>query len=327
MSFMGLSKSEQRKLETEVISNAARLKLTRLMRRAVESDDANVGLMNRNQFVNIGRTVLGLPIYRLEPDDGGLYLSEEFGWHMAELELVMRRPSTAQLVETLGDMIQMEMLRLDAVNEILADDNASVRFRSHGFHDNVSVEILTESEMDEEIDQDEHPNIRLLTSRMEAAFDAKDYAAVLHTSATIFETLAKLVFSNPAVEGQTLGGIFDGYRKRSGLPDAVLDFVLETYQRRNAEPLAGHGATRAPAITAKEAVILIEMTKMSVRLERRIALQELDAVPKIATRKSAEQPREPASMSGNAGLKKKGKKEDAAAVKQRKKLKLGKTKS
>jgi hypothetical protein len=246
---------------------------------------------------------------------------------MGELELVMRRPSTAQLVDTLGDMIQMEMLRLDAVNEILADDNVSVRFRSHGFHDNVSVVILTESEMDEEIDQDEHPNIRLLTARMEAAFDSKDYAAVLHTSATIFETLAKLVFSNPTVEGQTLGGIFEGYRERSGLPDAVLDFVLETYQRRNVEPLAGHGATRAPVITAKEAVTLIEMTKMSVRLERRIALQELDAVRTTATRKSAGQSRESASSSGNAGLKNKGKKGGAAVVKQRKKLKLGKTKS
>jgi hypothetical protein len=59
---------------------------------------------------------------------------------------------------------------------------------------------------------------------------------VLYTSGTIFETLAKLVFDNPRVENQTLGGLFEGYRQRSELPGPVLDYILEVYNRRNREP-------------------------------------------------------------------------------------------
>lgn len=274
---MGLKKSERTKLESEVISNDARLKLTRMIRKRCDSSDANVGLINRNHYINIARTVQGLPIYRLEPDDMGMYQSEEFGWHMAETELAMRRPSSAELIEILGDMLQEGMLDLGAVNDILGGENVSVRFEAKGFDDDISVRLLSETEIEEEEDAAEHPNIRLLTARMEAAFAEKDFAAVLHASASIFETLAKLVFDNPSVENETLGGMFGGYRKRSELPEPVLDYILETYQRRNREPLAGHGATKPPTVSAKDAAVLIEMTKMCVRIERRLAAPELDA--------------------------------------------------
>ncbi len=52
---MGLKKAEKKKRETEVISNEARLKLTRLMRKRCESNDANVNLINRNRYINTGR--------------------------------------------------------------------------------------------------------------------------------------------------------------------------------------------------------------------------------------------------------------------------------
>jgi hypothetical protein len=279
MYFLGLKRAEKKKLETEVISNEARLKLTRLMRKRCESNDANVHLINRNHYINTARAVLGLPIYRLESDDWGLYMNEEFAWHMAESELVMRRPDTAQLVEIVGDMLQQGMLDLSAVNGILAEDNASVRFGDEGFDHDISVRVLSDEEIEDEGDELEHPNIRLLTTRMESAFEQKDYAGVLHASATIFETLAKLVFGNPNVENQTLAGLFDGYRKRSELPDQLLDYILETYKRRNIEPLAGHGATKPPTVTAKSGAVLVEMTKMCVRLERRLALQEIDGAP------------------------------------------------
>ena len=280
---MGLSKADRKKLETEVVSNEARLKLTRLVRRRCETrgggSDSNVELINRNHFINTARTVLGLPIYRLVPDDMGLYMSEEFGWHSAETELIMRRPDTAQLAELLGDMLQQGMLDLGVVNQILAGDNSSIRFVAKGFDEDISINILSDAEIEEEGHADEHPNIRVLVSRMETAFDQKDFAGVLHASATVFETLAKLVVGNPKVEDQTLGGMFDGYRKRSELPGPLLDYILETYRRRNSEPLAGHGATKPPSVTAQEASILIEMTKMCVRLERRLAAQEMDSVP------------------------------------------------
>lgn len=300
MYFMGLKRTEKKKLETEVVSNEARLKLTRLMRRRCESNDSNVNLINRNRYINTARTVLDLPIYRLEPDDWGMYMNEEFGWHIAETELVMRRPDTVQLVEILGDFLQQGMLDVSAVNAILAEDNASVRFETTGFDEDISLRFLSDEEIEEESDAAEHPNIRLLTVRMESAFERQDYAGVLHASANIFETLAKLVFGNPNVENQTLASLFDGYRKRSELPAPVLDYILETYKRRNVEPLAGHGATKAPTVTGKEASILVEMTKMCIRVERRLASQEIDAMPASAT---VERPPKPSrKTAGAAGV-------------------------
>jgi hypothetical protein len=105
---------------------------------------------------------------------------------------------------------------------------------------------------------------------------------VLHASANIFETLAKLVFNSPNVKNQTLASLFDGYRKRSELPELLLDYVQETYKRRNIEPLAGHGATKPPTVSAKDAAVLVEMTKMCVRLERRLAGQEIDAATAVS---------------------------------------------
>ncbi len=282
---MGLKKAEKKGLESEVISNEARLKLTRLLRQGCESNDANVNLINRNRYINTARTVLGLPIYRLESDSDGMYMNEEFAWHTAETELVMRRPDTAQLVEILGDMLQQRMLDLSAVNRTLAEDNSSIRFVAEGFHEDISVRLLSDEEIEEESDDTEHPNVRLLTARMNAAFDQKDYAGVLHASASIFETLAKLVFDKPDVENQTLAALFEGYRKRSELPDPLLDYILETYKRRNVEPLAGHGATQAPTVSATDAAVLVEMTKMCVRLERRLDLQELDSIPAVGSAK------------------------------------------
>lgn len=286
MSFMGLSKAESKALEAEVISNDARLQLTRLIRRRARtsrgSEDANIGLIHRNQFINIANTVLGRPIYRLEPDDMGLYMSEEFAWHAGELELIMRRPDTAQLAGILGDLLQEDMLSVAAVNDILAADNSSIRFETHGFDENVSLHLLSTLEIEEETANADHPNIRLLVQRMETAYEQGDFSAVLHAGASVFETLAKLVINNTKVENETLGGIFQGYRKRSNLPDAVLDYIKETYDRRNTEPLAGHGATTPPDISGEEAAVLIEMTRMVVKLERRLAEQEFDKAPIVS---------------------------------------------
>src|SRR5688572_4519786 len=113
---------------------------------------------------------------------------------------------------------------------------------------------------------------------METAFEKLDYAGVLHASATVFETLAKIVFDDPKVETESLGGFIGGYRKRSLLPEPLLDFIQETYNRRNKEPLAGHGATRLPTITAEDAAVLIEMTRACVRLERRLSSPELGKI-------------------------------------------------
>ena len=124
----------------------------------------------------------------------GDYYDADYAWHNGELELIMRRPSTVELVEILADYIEMEMLDLDLVNDILSQDKCSFRFDN--VHDEVAVDIDSISEIPEEALTSDHPNIRKLVERMDAAVEREDPTAVLHTSASIFETLAKDVLSD-----------------------------------------------------------------------------------------------------------------------------------
>lgn len=116
----------------------------------------------------------------------------------------------------------------------------------------------------------EHPNIRILVERMNSALERQDYSEVLHTSASVFETMAKDVVSLDSVQDQTLGSFFEKYRKESLLPDEVLDYIIEVYKARNKAPLAGHGSTRAPSISREVAITLAEMTQAFVRIEYRL---------------------------------------------------------
>lgn len=67
--FLGLTKKEIQKLEYEVISNRARLKLTRLIRRTCKRDDSETEIIIQNRFINIARNIMHLPVYILEVDD------------------------------------------------------------------------------------------------------------------------------------------------------------------------------------------------------------------------------------------------------------------
>lgn len=115
-----------------------------------------------------------------------------------------------------------------------------------------------------------HPNIKTLFERMENALEMDDYAAVLHASANIFETLAKDVVGIPSIQNQTLKSFFERYRKESILPQEILDYILAIYESRSTTPLAGHGSTRPPNISREVAISLCEMTKAFVRIEYRL---------------------------------------------------------
>jgi putative lipoic acid-binding regulatory protein len=274
MQFLGLKEAEKKKLEFEVISDHSRLKLTRLLRHATRAQSSVVKIVLQNNAINIARNVLGLPIYELEAEDGDYYYPSEYGWHNAEIELAMRRPDTADLVETLADLIQEGVFDTDSVNKILEGDNASFSFSSAGNLDDmdVSVTIMSIEEIEElhHVD-DDHPNIRLLISRMNSALDSGDNSGVLHASACVFETLAKDIISVESIQNQTLASFFDRYRNESELPNEILDYILTIYKRRNIEPLAGHGSTQTTSIGNKDAVILAEMTRAFVRIERQLS--------------------------------------------------------
>jgi len=118
-----------------------------------------------------------------------------------------------------------------------------------------------------------HPNISTLLQRMDDAVKREDYAGVLHSSASIFETLAKEIVGISSVQDQTLGGFFERYKRDSSLPNEVLDYILSVYKLRNSVPLAGHGHTAIPDISRETAIILIEITKAFISIEYKLKKQ------------------------------------------------------
>lgn len=292
MPFMRLSEKQRQALELEVVPSEARLELTRIIRdrcRAVSGDeDGGIALLRENEFINIANQVLGRPIYTLEGGDWGEYHPAEHAWHHGQRELIMRVPTTSQLAEILADYLQREMMNRRQVNAILTDYNCGFCFQDISGDDSIDIDIkivAADSIPDADLTKD-HPNVRKLVFRMDTALSTQDFSGVLHASASIFETLAKDVMQSPTLNDQTLAGFFAGYRKRSLLPVPVLDYMLEVYKARNKQPLAGHGSLALPTVDAAQAVVLCELTKSIVRIERSLAEQAID-LSKTATTKTA----------------------------------------
>lgn len=264
-----MSKRQRAQIELEVVSSEARLNLTRLLRAATRADEPPIGLIRQNAAVNTANAVLNRPIYVLESDDWGDYQSAEYGWHQGEVELVMRRPGTAALIETLADLIVARQLDASDVNEILDADRCGVRF--HMSDEVVTIDVVDVPDVPEGSPPQEHSNVRRLFERMDRAMQDQDWSLVLHTGASIFETLAKLVVSVPSVQGQSLGSWFDLYRKHSKLAVPLLDTIQAIFRQRNIEPLAGHGSPQDPAITRDDAIYISHLTRTLVRLERELS--------------------------------------------------------
>jgi hypothetical protein len=58
----------------------------------------------------------------------------------------------------------------------------------------------------------------------------QDWSLVLHTAASIFEAVAKLVVPSPTVQNQGLWGCFQLYRKHSRLTVPLLDTIEEIFK-------------------------------------------------------------------------------------------------
>ena len=269
MVFAGLEELARDQLNKEIVFEPTRLNLTRLVRFRCKSPEPAYELMNLNRFVNIARTVIGkkICVLSLEGWSGGK--PEEFAWHYSELELMFRRPDTGQLAELLCDLIEGELLMETEVNPILDNGNVSFRIDTE-VGGKTRIKFLSIDDLDADRISGDHPNIRHLVERMETALEKKDYPGVLAASSCVFETLAKVVFASPNVESSTFGSIFDGYKKRSKLPEFLLQYAKETYDRRCTEPLSGHGSTLPPSVSKEDAVVITELTKTCVRLERKL---------------------------------------------------------
>jgi hypothetical protein len=172
-------------------------------------------------------------------------------------------------------VIDRKWLSRKEVNELLKHEGASFRF-TRGTQ--TEVEVFSIEKLEEDTPQsNEHTNIRVLVNRMMSALENSDYAGVLHSSASIFETLAKDVVGIQSVQDQTLAAFFGRYKKDSQLPPEIQAKVLATYKLRNSTPLAGHGSTQPPSISKEESVILSELTKAFVRIEYYLLAEKLEA--------------------------------------------------
>jgi hypothetical protein len=265
-----LSRQQREKIELEVVSSEARLRLTRLLRKATEARDPPVHLMRQNAVINIANAVLNRPMYILQTDGWGDYEASDYGWHRGELELILRRPDTAQLTEILADLIAEGWLDDSDVNAVLESDGCGVRFDERGEH-RVDIDLVDPVEVPDEGAPHDHVNIRRLFERMDRAAQDEDWSLVLHSSASIFETLAKTVIPSPNVQDKSLGSFFDLFRKHAQLAAPMLDLIQAIFNRRNVEPLSGHGSTKSPEVTREEALQVAHLTRAFVRLQRELA--------------------------------------------------------
>ncbi|MFJ3120437.1 hypothetical protein ACIPI6_28270 [Pseudomonas protegens] len=116
-----------------------------------------------------------------------------------------------------------------------------------------------------------HSNVVLLIGRMEQCIEKNDPAGVLHAAANILETTAKDIIKSESINNQTLGSFIGKYEKESSLPEEIKSVVGKIYGLRNTMPLSGHGSTRAPSITMKDAIVIAAATKFIVEVEYRMA--------------------------------------------------------
>jgi hypothetical protein len=184
--FDTLNQEQKGNLSNEVVSERARLRLTRHLRQGTSQESAELTIIWQNKAINIVRNILGLPVYVLDAGDLGFYHPAENAWHNGELELVMRRPNTIQLAETLIDLLNERIIHIQNVNRILNEDNGSFYFEEISMDEGYDIVILPIEDI-EEAEEDEHPNIRRLISRMDMLNQEDDYSGALHASASIFK--------------------------------------------------------------------------------------------------------------------------------------------
>ena len=256
-------------LQFEVLSADFHTYITRYLLAWCETniEDATTIIMRKNRLINLSRNISGGKIYLLESDDWGNFQSAEYAWHDSHFFLILRELTTIEFIELTFDLINLGHIPLGFIDAALKKEGASFSFYKE--RGDLKLQVYSIEEIEESSVGSEHVNIRTLVARMETAYDTNDFANVLHASASIFETMAKDIIGVSTVQDQTLGGFFEKYRKESNLPTQILDFILETYNKRNVTPLSGHGSISVPDIKQEEAIMLIEMTKAFVRIEYR----------------------------------------------------------
>ncbi|MEK4705843.1 hypothetical protein [Bacillus sp. FSL H8-0512] len=267
--FLELTKEEISQLKYEVILPKTRLALTRYLRKICIDEENQVKAGYLNRIINIANNNLGEDIFIFEYYDeaGVIAAMKQLGY----LELILKISNTVQFIEIILDLLNNGLIECHIVNDVLKDHSASFRVVEHDGDFFIEIDDLTEKEQFE--DANEHENIRSLIQRMKKMMSEDDYAGVLHAAASIAETLAKEVVQNPTIADKSLGSFIGLYKKKTNLPEGFIDYINYIYKKRNSEPLSGHGSLKEPTITKEEAIIISEMTKAFVLIEKKLMIQ------------------------------------------------------
>ncbi len=170
-----------------------------------------------------------------------------YGEVYSAFNLLLVGMETVMQVEMLGELITLGFLDSDEVNKTFEHHGVGIKFCRVASTWKVELTSLEEMEgVNQAADTDDasdHTNIRLLLERASRALEDADYTGVLHACASTLEALSKVVISDSNIENQPLGSYFQKYRKMSGLPAVLLDYVEGLYKKRNSTPNAGHGST------------------------------------------------------------------------------------
>lgn len=264
-----LEDDQIKQLEYEVLSKDFYIYLTRFFNNwCEETNDFATIVMRKNRLINLSRTISGGKIYTLNVNDWAELMAEELAWHESHIFLIFRDLSIFEFIEFAGDLIELDYCKPKFLNELLKKEGASFQFLYAG--SKLKIEVMSIEEIEKANLDSEHINIRTLVNRMDVSYEQNDFSGVLHSSASIFETMAKEIIGIETIQDKTLKSFFDRYRTDSNLPTEVLDYILATYDKRNTTSLAGHGSLTIPNITKEDSIILMEMTKAFVRIEYRI---------------------------------------------------------
>jgi len=266
--YLKLDKDQREKLEYIEIPHRARLDFTRIIRGVVQNDDPAISLIHKNSIIAIAHSVMGRPIYTLEAEGGDYYYPSEYAWHNGEFERIFFRPFTPDLVEILCDLLNEKYIEYEAINKIFTDNQVSITFEYNTYEETYSIHLFNDLFLDEEIPlQDtKSENVLQLIDRMNRSLENADYPAVLHASASVFETLAKATLDNDKLKNKTFSKLYTKFRAKTKLSDFYTEKMFEIYKKRGSEPLSGHGHTEKSTLRIEEAIEIAEFTKMIVRI-------------------------------------------------------------
>ena len=263
MFFEGIVESAEG-FDEEVIYRATHLAVQRRLRAWVHND-----LYRAIQAINLSHHVTGETVYLVPEDLLSVADSTVLENIRSMVELIFVGITTRQFVEIVGDFISEGIFACEDINSVLEQNGQMIHFQIDKRMSVLRAELLPAADVKEATNR--VPNIKMLFERMNDDFARTDYGAVLHTSVTIFETLMKDKLQRAKNKG-TLDKMLRPYCEAIGLPGEIQNYLKNQYIERNKRPLAGHGSIEDANLSKQDAIIIIEMAKMIVRIHMQLPI-------------------------------------------------------